>query len=569
MTSQSPPALDLNSTDVDTLVRQLQISPRLARRIVAMRPFYSVTDLYKVWGLDAPTYARLASRVTVSTPQAAPAADQAPGVAAKIETTPPPFVPPKPTRSAVQWECKSMLLLAAILLCGAYFRFIGLNWDENQHQHPDERFISMVAEHIHPVSSIIEYLEFDTQNSSLNPLQYGSYTYGMLPLFLTRYVAEWVNMTHYDRVVLVGRALSGLFDLAVVVMLYLLGARLYSRRVGLLAAALSAAAVLPIQLSHYFTVDSFSTVFVVAGFYFATLAVPLAPSGSESRDLPEGRWWHYALFGLTTGLAAACKVNTLPLFGIIIVAGLARLALHGTWRRPAERTAVLKSLLVGWAIAGVAALCAFRIFQPYAFAGPGFFNLRLYDRWLAIMREVTGQVAGQSEWPPNHHWTSRPLTYAWTNMVVWGLGLPLGLAAWLGWAWAAWRCWKGEWHRHLLPVVWVAGYFLWQNAQFWRYMRYFMPIYPFLILLAAWAVIEAFDRARGSNFRFQISKFTVEVKSPRLELMARVALVGVVVLTYVYAFAFSSIYTRPHTRIAASGRQRHSGRRTLDGHGGG
>lgn len=551
MTPQPQPTLDLNSADVDTLVSRLQISPRLARRIVASRPFDSVADLSRVWGIDPPTYARLALLAAVSSSQVPPQATQP--LAAPASTEPASGWPVRsmPFRSAFRRVWKPVLLLAAILACGAYFRFVGLNWDENQHQHPDERFLSMVAERIRPVSSIVEYLEFDTRNSSLNPLQYGSYTYGMLPLFLTRYVAEWVNMTHYDRIVLVGRALSGLFDLAAVALLYLLGARLYGRRVGLLAAALSAAAVLPIQLSHYFTVDSFSTVFVIAGFYFATRLVPLASSPSESHDLHERGWRYSMLFGLMTGLAAACKVNTLSLFGVIVVAGLARLALHGTWRRPSECAAVLKTVLVGWVIAGIAAFCAFRVLQPFAFAGPGFLGLRLNDRWLAIMREVTDQVAGHSEWPPNHHWTSRPFTYAWTNIVLWGLGAPLGLAAWLGWAWAAWRCWKGEWRRHLLPVVWVAGYFLWQNAQFWRYMRYFLPIYPFLILLAAWALVEALDRARKPNPQSRPIRLH-EATSSRWKFLAQTTLIVVVVVTYAYAFAFTRIYVRPHTRIAAS-----------------
>lgn len=551
MTPQPQSICDLNSADIDTLVSCLQISPRLARRIVATRPFDSVADLSRVWGVDAPTYARLALLVTASPPQALPEVSRSPVAPAPIEPPSRQPVRSQSTRSAFWPGYKSLLLLAAILACGAYFRFVGLNWDENQHQHPDERFISMVAERIHPVSSIVEYFEFDTRNSSLNPLPYGSYTYGMLPLFLTRYVAEWVNMTHYDRIVLVGRALSGLFDLAAVALLYLLGARLYGRRVGLLAAALCAAAVLPIQLSHYFTVDSFSTVFVVAGFYFATRLVPLASSPCTSPALHERGWRYYMLFGLMTGMAAACKVNTLSLFGVIIVAGLARLAMHGTWRRPSERAVVFETVLAGWVIAAGAAFCAFRVLQPFAFAGPGFLGLRLNDRWLAIMREVTDQVAGHSEWPPNHHWTSRPFTYAWTNMVLWGLGAPLGLAAWLGWAWAAWRCWKGEWRRHLLPVVWVAGYFLWQNAQFWRYMRYFMPIYPFLILLAAWALVEAVDRARKPSPQSP-SRRWLEATSPRLKFLAQTALVGVVVLTYAYAFAFTRIYVRPHTRIAAS-----------------
>ena len=78
-----------------------------------------------------------------------------------------------------------------ILLAGAYFRFTGLNWDQNQHQHPDERFISMTVEQISGVNGIGAY--FDTQNSTLNPLNHGSYTYGMLPLFLTKMMHRLVE----------------------------------------------------------------------------------------------------------------------------------------------------------------------------------------------------------------------------------------------------------------------------------------------------------------------------------------------------------------------------------------
>ena len=120
-------------------------------------------------------------------------------------------------------------------------------------------------------------------------------------------------------ITLVGRAMSGLFDLLAVWMLYLLGKRLYNTRIGLLAAALGAAAVLPIQLSHYFAVDSFSTVFVVAGFYFAILAIPIQ---SADEKISWSNLIYFVLFGFIIGLAGACKVNTLPVFGIIILAGI-------------------------------------------------------------------------------------------------------------------------------------------------------------------------------------------------------------------------------------------------------
>ena len=290
---------------------------------------------------------------------------------------------------------------------------------------------------IEGVKGIGEY--FDTANSTLNPLRYGSYTYGMFPLFFTRMVAEWVGMDDYDSVTLAGRAMSGLFDLLAVWMLYLLGKRLYNTRIGLLAAALGAAAVLPIQLSHYFAVDSFSTVFVVAGFYFAILAIPIH---TPDEKISWSNLVYFGLFGFIIGLAGACKVNTLPVFGIIVLAGVVRVITD--WKKPDFYT-VLKVIVLGWVLAAFTALLAFRIFQPYAFAGPGFWDLTLNENWLRVMKEVINQVAGNSDWPPNTHWTNRPITYAWTNMVVWGMGMPLGLAGWLGWAWAAKRIWNGDW----------------------------------------------------------------------------------------------------------------------------
>ena len=82
------------------------------------------------------------------------------------------------------------ILLILILLAGAYFRFTGLDWDQNQHLHPDERFLTMVETSIAPVDSLSQY--FDTQTSTLNPI-----TAGMAFMFTGRcpYLSSvtWVN----------------------------------------------------------------------------------------------------------------------------------------------------------------------------------------------------------------------------------------------------------------------------------------------------------------------------------------------------------------------------------------
>jgi len=573
MTKKDPTPLDLNQADEKTLIQRLNISPRLARRILALRPYQSVDDLNKLWGIDPETLQQLLSSVTFqraappippAPEKPSPPAPALPGDIGQEQATPAALIPEtkeelrrqstpeKPetgvSSSKLNTSWKVNLSLVLILLVGAYFRFVGLNWDQNQHQHPDERFITMVADGIRGVNGIGAY--FDTANSTLNPLKFGSYTYGMLPLFITHMVAEWVQLSNYDQLTLVGRGMSGIFDLAAVWMLYLLGKRLYNKRTGSLAAALGAAAVLPIQLSHYFTVDSFSTVFVVASVYFAVLAVPLNDLAKISRS----NLIYFALFGLAVGMAGACKVNTLPVFGVIFLAGMARLVM--SWKESRFRSH-FKLIGLGWALAVLCAFIAFRVCQPYAFSGPGFFGIALNQRWLDVIKEVTNQVAGQSDWPPNTHWTNRPITYAWSNMVVWGLGIPLGLAGWLGWVWAGWRIWKGEWRAHLLPFTWVGGYFIWQNIQFWRYMRYFMPIYPFIILFASWALLEIYDRTQASRAKLLANGFKLSLQFSAFRSIwggaaALLAFAIVLAGTYGYAIAFSQIYLRPITRIAAS-----------------
>ncbi|OJX39485.1 MAG: hypothetical protein BGO78_13315 [Chloroflexi bacterium 44-23] len=570
-------SLDLNTISEKDLIKVLRISPRLAKRILALRPFSALDQVNAIWGIDRETLDKIGEifvfpenidekregadeeielpvYLTEHLEKVKPEASEKPigrfrkFVAALLSTddTAEPEQP-KPSKPPFAW--KPALILAVILVVGAIFRFSGLNWDEGFHQHPDERYMTMVAEQIRPVSGFSTY--FDTANSTLNPLKHGSYTYGMLPLFVTRMVAQWVNMASYDSITLVGRFLSGLFDLAAIWALYLLALRLYNRKVALLAAALFAAAVFPIQMSHFFTVDSFATVFVILSFYTALHAIPLDKPG---RKVTKENLKYFAYFGFLVGLAGACKVNTLPVIAILFLAAAIYLLIE--WKQPNYLVIVVR-IAFGLLLAVLLTALAFRVFQPYAFNGPSITNFSLNERWLSVIKEVTNQVAGNSEWPPNHHWTNRPIQYSWVNMVVWGMGIPLGLAAWAGWAWAGVRIWKRDWRKHLFPFVWVLLYFIWQNMQFWRYMRYFLPIYPFLIMFAAWALMEIYAKSGpslerigtiGRDLKEQIAQFKNNWHGFLSVLVIAVVLLG----TYAYALAFSNIYRQPHTRVAAS-----------------
>ena len=419
------------------------------------------------------------------------------------------------------------LALLAIIAVGAWLRLTGVGWDENQHMHPDERFLAMVETSIRPPESLSQY--FNTAESPLNPHNVGHtfFVYGTLPIFLVRFLAEWTNNAGYDQVTLVGRVASAAFDLLSIYLIYRVGAALYRRRVGLLAAAFYALCVLPIQHAHFFVVESFTTAFLLACMLFAV------------RVQQRGAWADYLLFGLSLGMAVASKISAAPVAAVLVLAGAA----HVLEAPVEERAKALGVAMVRMVAAAGISLLAFRVFQPYAFSGPSFFGILPNPRWLANLSELSHQAGGNVDFPPALQWANRaPIIFALQNLVVWGMGLPLGIAAWLGWGWAAARMARGEWRPHLLPVVWTGGYFLWQSTGFTPAMRYQLPVYPTLTLLASWALWRLWDLAA--------------LRADRLRRWARVAAAaagGVVLLgTAAWAVAFASIYSRPMTRVAAS-----------------
>jgi len=462
------------------------------------------------------------------------------------------------------------VVLALILVGAIWFRFVGLDWDEGAHLHPDERFLTQVETAIEPTFSPREYL--DTSNSPLNPRNrgHGFFVYGSLPIFVVRYVAEglWVlcapdcalDYTGYDGVHLVGRALSALFDLGTVVLLYVIGRRLYHWRVGMLATALGAFAVLPIQQAHFFTVDSFLTFFVTLAFYFAV------------RVAQGQQWRHWVFFGLALGMAMACKISVWPLGVVAVAAALIRAARTGE--------PVTGRPLWGLVLAASMAFVGFRLSQPYAFAGLNFDPERFQGvilqapawwphayqllpsplralvlpdpRWLQNMDYIQGLMSGVGvETPPNHQWTDRtPILFPLINMVLYGLGPALGVAAWSGWGVALGRMisrrWRAQaWQQHLLPILWVTLFFLYQGTQWVKTMRYLYPLYPQLILLAAWLLVAAWG--------WISSRVPSRSGAGRWRPVAAGVLPALVVVsTLLWAFAFTGIYRQPMTRVAAS-----------------
>lgn len=419
------------------------------------------------------------------------------------------------------------ILLTIVLLAAAILRFSGRDWDSGTHMHPDERFLTMVETGLEFPETLGEY--FNTAESKLNPHNLGHplFVYGTFPIFLVRLLGGWMDGVGYDQIHLLGRSAAAAFDVLSVFLVYLIGRRLYNWRVAILGAAFSAFSVLLIQHSHFFVVDAFANTFILAGLYFAV------------RAMQEGRVLDYALFGVSLGMSVASKISAAPIAAVIALAALAR------WYQaePESRPQVMRRSVWLLALAAALSLLTFRILQPYAFQGPTFFGIGLNPAWLDDLKELAAMVRGDVDFPPALQWANRfSLLYAFENLIRWGMGLPLGVLAWLGWGWAFSRALRGDWQRHLLLVAWTGGHFLWRGSGFSNNMRYHLPIYPTLALLAAWALWEAWHRADSVRERW------------RGYARIGVAALGAFVLasTMAYAVAFARNYTLPFTRFEAS-----------------
>lgn len=524
--------------------------------------------------------------------------------------------------------------LAAILLLALYFRTLNLfDWDSGTGQHPDERFFTYVASTVRLPSDLGEF--YDSSRSPLNPRNYEQfplYVYGPLPIMLTRVVAvmltpaevlpaqvpsiegpprrgadptapqerrtdygppvanperNWprflpllwwlnpdgVNLTTYGEIVKVGRALAVVCDLGSVVLVYLIGRRLFGRRIGLLAALLTALTVMHIQQSHFFVDPAFSTFFCLLALYWTVRAAQGGGVGV------------YVALGVSIGAATANRITMATIGGLAIVAAFiaAQRALRGQrWHALFDRFWQREMWLL--VVAGIATVLTFRGLAPDAFIGSrpdsplidspsildgtGFFDIRLDPRFRENLITVRALVTGEYDFPPGQQWVGRPAyLFPWQNMVLWGMGLPLGLAAWGGWLLFAGRYvrrgWQWAvhpsaqigrpWHPAWVLWVWVAFYFGWQGSQFAITMRYLLPIYGALTVLGAWALVVPgrWGRRRAMKAVASLRPWAV-VAGRGLAWAARWALPVVLITTALWAYAFSRIYTVPHSRVQAA-----------------
>ena len=344
--------------------------------------------------------------------------------------------------------------VAAVLIAALALRIAGIRWGlpNSQHlfsYHPDEVFL---------LAPSIGFAQGDWNPHFFN--------YGTLYIYLVGIPATVLKaapspeqfpdgMRHLH---LLGRLITALLGAASVLLLYLA-----VRREGWGFAAVSAGllAFLPLHVvnSHYATVDVPATFFLVAAFW-------LALRGAHEPSAGAG-----ALAGAAVGLAAATKYNA-ALF-LVPVALAPLLAPPRAWRWS----------WLGGAAAGAAA--GFVIGCPY------FWTAEFADGFLFELRHarIGGTLAfvnSGSGWG-YHLWHGLPV----------GLGYPLLAAVAVGVV-AAIRLPS---RAARLSLVWSAFYLAVIGFGKERFIRYLVPLAPFLAVLASSGILWLARTPRRPPFR--------------------------------------------------------------------
>ena len=390
-------------------------------------------------------------------------------------------------------------LLLALLAAALALRLHGIDWDQGYGFHPDERSFYMRAGDMlclltagpdtdgpycsaSHLRSLLAGEQFEgmepglpdlwtalsAERSPLNPRWFPLGSALIYALVLLRTLLEPFADWGVMELRFVGRTLAALADVGSVGLLYLIGRRMFGQWTGILAAAFTTFAVIHIQHAHFYRPEPF------------TVLASLAALWGMLRFLDTRRYRDAALLGALVGLAMAPKVSVAPIVAPLILTFLWVARDHAGRQWTELRPSDIARVIPMAAVAGGAALAVFFLTTPYAFLD--------FVHFVADIREQTGMAGEAGRFPFTWQYADTPaFLYQIRQTVVWGLGFPLGIAAWLAVAVTAWFAWRGgiAQRSDLLLLAWVVPAFVFLELFEVKFLRYVFPLLPFCILMAA------------------------------------------------------------------------------------
>ncbi len=372
--------------------------------------------------------------------------------------------------------------LLLLLVLGAVLRFIGIEWDGHYHLHPDERFMSMVANGIKMPTSWGEY--FSPSESSLSPYntEYTNYLYGQLPLVFTKALASVTGRDNFEQLYLLGRAINATLDCIAILLVFVLARALAPRNeakvAGLCAAAAYTLCVLPIQNSHFFTVDTPLTFWTLVASLGAVFVVLVCNRKQLLGAL--------ALCVIGLSFSIACKVS-----GVFVALPI---GLAFMWRWKFWKLAGLGKVALACLLMSIATATLFRVVSPAFFDADSWLNWQPNAKFLGSLEQQSAYIRGEAMMPPQYQWfLSTPILGPAKNIFIWATGPFLGLTMLAGF----WLCLgdlrkrRGEIEKRVASGILLLFFvlvFLYVGSRFVHSIRYLLPLLPIGCVFAGLAL---------------------------------------------------------------------------------
>ena len=358
---------------------------------------------------------------------------------------------------------RKLVMLGGIILLALLLRMWRVGFDLPYIYHPDEPSYVAISQNIFKTGDLNpHFFNYPSLFLYINALVYKAYyLFGkFIGVFHTPdeilspiSLAMGVSQAQTPAIVLVGRTITIFFGVGTTVLVYLVGKQLTGKAaVGILASLIIAISSTNVWHSRSITPDTFVTFFSLAAFLASILIYQ------------QGKSWEYILAGLCVGLTASSKYNG----GLI----------------------VLPLLLAHFLRYGKVSFQQPKLYLALLFCGVGFFAATPYaildtTKFLTDLRfeaqhYSTGHsgMAGNSlDWYLNYMWNSSGLLYLFAAMSV--------------------VCGSILYPKEtMLLSIFPLSYFAFISSFTVRNDRTFLPLTPFMFLLAAWFLIIVFDKLR-------------------------------------------------------------------------
>jgi 4-amino-4-deoxy-L-arabinose transferase-like glycosyltransferase len=334
--------------------------------------------------------------------------------------------------------------------------------------HPDELLLIGAALKIAGGNPNPEFFDYPALHMYLLAAIYmGYYACGLATGAFTsvaHFLADF--RLHWEPFFLIGRTISAVFGTLTVPALYAVARPVFGRRSAVVAAWFMALAFLHVRSSHLSTTDVSMTFFLVAAMV-AIVRVHVSGRRDDAR-----------LAGVLAGCAAATKYNA-----VLLAVPMTVVALLEGWRRRDDLAAAIRRSSLLWM--AVPFLLTFLILNPYLVLD----SVRAFEHLRVLEQSTSGGMT-----PPEL--LGRGWTYHLPFSLRYGLGWPLLVAGLGGMAWSA--------VRYPGATAIVAGfpiaYYAVAGAGYNVFVRYMVPVVPFLCVFAAVLVVEVVARlVRGSR----------------------------------------------------------------------